>query len=153
MLEFETTTSRLQAVIPNKPKIILALQLLKAINVDEVQRRTIIPNIKFDISNEDVYEELNSSIRLLNGSLAEKCQVTRTKVKPSMENKGATKEDDQDQEEDSDPKKEEEEVFRNHDMKMDTETEVDLEKKVNLENRETAVEEDVKGHTYVMRKI
>ena len=76
LLEYETAISRLLTVIPNIPKIILALQLLRAINVDEIQRRTILSNVKFDISNENVYEDLKTSIRLLKGSLVEKPSQT-----------------------------------------------------------------------------
>ena len=72
ILDFESLVSKLLTVIPNIPKIIIALQLLRAINVDEIQRRSILANIKFDISNENIYDELKSSMRLLKGSLVEK---------------------------------------------------------------------------------
>ena len=76
LVDFETSCSRLVNVIPNIPKIVFALQLLRAVNVDEAQRRSIISNIKFDVKNDNVYEELKSSIRLLKGSLVEKSNTT-----------------------------------------------------------------------------
>ena len=76
MLEFETNSSRLLSVIPNIPPLILALQLLKSVNIDEMQRRSILSHVKFDISNENVYEDLKSAIRLLKGTLVEKSKKT-----------------------------------------------------------------------------
>ena len=71
LLRFETIESQMKSSAVDIPNTILALQLLKSIDVSSNQKQNILVHV--DIDDPDTnYEKLKSSIRLLKGCLVEK---------------------------------------------------------------------------------
>ena len=68
---YETYKSDLRASIGEVSNYLLAIQLLEAIEVNESQKQNILSSVNFTKANENVYEELKKSIKLLKGALTE----------------------------------------------------------------------------------
>ena len=76
IIKYDTVLSEMKCSNVDVNEKIKTLQLIRAINVDEMQRRLIMTHVKG--SDEDnLYESTKASIRLLKGSLIEQ------KLKPS----------------------------------------------------------------------
>ena len=69
MLKFDTAEAGLSALDCPVDQKILTLMLLKAINVDKSEKRTIISNMNFE--SQSLYDDLKTSIRLNKGALVE----------------------------------------------------------------------------------
>ena len=73
LLKYETAESKLINSAVELPKLILAIQLLEAANVDINQRRNILVHVKFE-NQETVYDDMKSSLRLFKGALVERTE-------------------------------------------------------------------------------
>ena len=71
LLRFETTESTLRSSAVELPNVVLALQLIKSVNVNSNQRRNILVHVDMD-KTDTVYDDMKSSIRLMKGSIVEK---------------------------------------------------------------------------------